>query len=76
VALVFYFKNRVRGDVDNCCKAILDGMNEIAYLDDKQVHHLTALVLYDKERPRIEVRVTPYENFADPSQPLDNPAES
>lgn len=30
-------------DLDNCLKAILDGLNRIAFADDSQVYHIIAL---------------------------------
>jgi Holliday junction resolvase RusA-like endonuclease len=33
---------KLRGDLDNYIKSILDGLNKVAYLDDKQVHELQA----------------------------------
>lgn len=41
-------------DVDNCVKALLDGLNKIAYLDDKQVAELHVKRRYDR-RERAEV---------------------
>ena len=32
-----------RPDIDNLVKTILDGLNGVAYLDDKQVYRLTAI---------------------------------
>lgn len=38
VAMWFYVKvNRTRGDGDNLMKAVLDGLNKVAYYDDRQV---------------------------------------
>lgn len=37
------------GDVDNYAKSVLDGMNGIAYADDKQVCRLTVEKVYAKE---------------------------
>jgi crossover junction endodeoxyribonuclease RusA len=34
--------DRPRGDLDNYTKAILDGLNGVAYVDDRQVVRLTA----------------------------------
>ena len=42
-----YRPKYVQGDVDNYCKAISDGLNGHAYLDDKQVHHME--VFFTKE---------------------------
>ena len=33
---------KLRGDLDNYIKSILDGLNKVAYLDDKQVFELQA----------------------------------
>lgn len=30
----------ITGDVDNYVKSISDGLNAVAYLDDKQIHHM------------------------------------
>ena len=41
VKIKLYFKKKGRiPDCDNCTKSILDGLNEIAYEDDRQVQHL------------------------------------
>jgi len=42
-----YRPKYVQGDVDNYVKAISDGLNGHAYLDDKQVHHVE--VFFTKE---------------------------
>jgi Holliday junction resolvase RusA-like endonuclease len=35
-------ESKLRGDLDNYVKSILDGLNKVAYLDDKQVHMIEA----------------------------------
>jgi Holliday junction resolvase RusA-like endonuclease len=35
-------KSRVRGDIDNLCKTVLDGLNTVAWDDDRQVVVLQA----------------------------------
>jgi Holliday junction resolvase RusA-like endonuclease len=35
-------ESKLRGDLDNYVKSILDGLNKVAYLDDKQVHKIEA----------------------------------
>ena len=42
-------------DIDNICKAILDGLNGVAWLDDKQVCILFAIKKWTQEQPRVEV---------------------
>lgn len=39
----------MRPDIDNCAKSILDGLNGIAYTDDKQVVALVINKRYDTE---------------------------
>ncbi len=57
IELRFYLKvNRSRGDGDNLFKAILDGMNGIAFEDDSQVVEGHFHIL-DGEPQRTEVRV-------------------
>jgi Holliday junction resolvase RusA-like endonuclease len=44
-------------DADNVAKAVLDGLNGVAYLDDTQVTDLTVIRRFD-ERPRVVVRLS------------------
>lgn len=43
-------------DSDNCIKSILDGLNGVAYADDKQVVEIHAQKYYDLS-PRVEVKL-------------------
>lgn len=47
-------------DLDNILKAVLDGCNEVVYLDDKQVHSIRARKMYQTydKLPSIEVCVS------------------
>ena len=45
-----------RPDIDNVIKIILDGMNETAYLDDQQVHMISAEKRYG-DLARVEIRL-------------------
>jgi len=59
IRLYFEAKGRIP-DCDNCTKSILDGLNEIAYEDDRQVQHLEVDIF--RETPeRAEVEVMPLE---------------
>lgn len=46
----------VRPDIDNLVKIILDGLNGVAFKDDKQVIELMAVKFYSAE-PRTVIRV-------------------
>jgi Holliday junction resolvase RusA-like endonuclease len=46
-----------RGDVDNLCKTVLDGMRRAAFADDRQVLELHAYVVRRDGKPRAEVVV-------------------
>jgi Holliday junction resolvase RusA-like endonuclease len=49
-----YCSNHI--DLDNICKSALDGLNGIAYLDDKQVASLTAVKRW-AETPRLVISI-------------------
>jgi Holliday junction resolvase RusA-like endonuclease len=50
-------------DLDNLEKAFLDGLNEVAYMDDKQVVVKNAVKRYIVSgEPRVEVTVVPLRN--------------
>ena len=53
------FRPLKSGDLDNRLKAILDGLNGEAWMDDDQVIELHARRSDDKENPRAIVTVTP-----------------
>ncbi len=40
VRSITHEESKLRGDVDNYAKSILDGLNGVAFQDDKQVHIL------------------------------------
>ena len=41
VPTVEYEHRKLRGDIDNYAKTILDALNGVAWVDDKQITHLT-----------------------------------
>ena len=56
--LVAWFENPdKRGDIDNVVKAVSDGLNGIAWPDDRQVIELHAWARVDAAKPRVEVLV-------------------
>ena len=49
---------KIFGDVDNFLKAIFDGLNGLAFVDDSQVVTCTVAKFTDKVRPRAEVTIS------------------
>ena len=55
-----YFPDRRRTDIHNYIQIIADGIEGVAYANDRQIKRLVwELAGYDKTSPRIEVEVTP-----------------
>lgn len=52
-----YLHDRRARDLDNISKSVLDGLNRVLWLDDRQVVRLLVDKAIDPERPRIEVVV-------------------
>jgi Holliday junction resolvase RusA-like endonuclease len=55
--LRFYMPSRRACDCDNLAKGVLDGMNGVVYLDDRQISELHIFRTIDKENPRAEVEI-------------------
>ncbi|MGF7431075.1 RusA family crossover junction endodeoxyribonuclease [Thermoanaerobacterium thermosaccharolyticum] len=51
-----YVKRNVFPDLDNIAKSIQDGMNKIAYYDDKQISYLTVQRIHGEEE-KVEVEI-------------------
>lgn len=59
VRLVFFVPDCRQVDIDNLEKAVLDGLNKIAWADDSQVCEVVKHKFLDAERPRAEVSLWP-----------------
>lgn len=57
------------GDVDNYAKIVLDALNHVAWVDDKQVIALDAKVHRKDARPGLDVIVEGWEAEAAPAHP-------
>jgi len=57
VRLRFYRETHRTVDLDNLVKAVLDGLNGVAYDDDSQVVRIEAELLYDHANPRVELEI-------------------
>lgn len=44
-------------DIDNLMKSVLDGLNKVAFVDDKQVWSLSARKYYTTKEPRVEIHI-------------------
>src|SRR5690606_14815097 len=64
VDLVFYFPDRRRRDASNCLKLLLDVMEGIVYHNDYIALPRIQSVEYDKENPRVEVRISSQNTIA------------
>jgi Holliday junction resolvase RusA-like endonuclease len=54
-----YFSKRNHGDLDNYVKC-LDGLNKVAWNDDKQIKEIHAFLIIDKqEEERMEILISP-----------------
>lgn len=57
-----YFSKKNHGDLDNYVKT-LDGLNKVAWHDDKQIKEIHAYLIIDKtELERMEISITPLQN--------------
>lgn len=54
------FFHTVKPDIDNLQKAILDGLNKVAFEDDKQVFSVKAKKIYDDENS-VRIMIKDYE---------------
>lgn len=53
-----YWPDARRRDLDNVVKAVADSLNGLVYIDDSQIDELHAFGAIDRERPRVEIRIT------------------
>ncbi len=56
LALNNEIKPTTKPDIDNVCKSVLDGLNKIAFADDKQVYKLSAVKVY-AVMPKLEINI-------------------
>ncbi len=60
-----YVRRGIRGDLDNYVKAISDGLNGVAFVDDRQVVHIDAQILRCRaEDERVEVDIKEFVEVA------------
>lgn len=53
---IVYFRDH-RRDLDNTLKPMLDALQGIVYVNDKQISHIELTRAFDKGRPRVELTV-------------------
>lgn len=57
VATIRLYRPQKSGDLQGRFKAVFDGLNGIAYIDDRQVVRIVADRFDDKENPRVEIEI-------------------
>ena len=57
MAILFRFKRKGAGDVDNLAGGIMDAFNGVIYQDDKQIEQLDVAIERHTERDEIEVSI-------------------
>lgn len=58
LSVVFYRGNRLRCDIDNLVKSIMDSITNVRFwVDDSQLVDLSAKKRYDKKKPRVEFEI-------------------
>lgn len=64
VTLVFCFRNKIKRDVDNYPKVVLDAVKNLAFDDDDQIYELTSrkLIIPSKDsEPYVKIRIERFE---------------
>ena len=56
------YRARRAGDLDNFQKVLLDALQGICYIDDKQVTELHAFMFDDRQHPRVEIAISSQQN--------------
>lgn len=56
---VTWFRSRRSGDLDNRIKVFCDALQGVVFANDSQIVEIHAIRREDRDRPRIEVEVTP-----------------
>lgn len=57
VAIKIYFGTKRKVDWDNYHKLSMDALNKTVWVDDSQISKATVEKFYDKENPRIELKI-------------------
>lgn len=57
VVVKLFFKTKRKFDIDNANKILLDSLTGIVWKDDSQIQEMLIIKGYDKENPRIELKI-------------------
>lgn len=61
VEIRLFFCNKLRRDIDNWHKILLDSLTGIVWEDDCQIQRMTVQKFIDKDNPRIEINIKKHE---------------
>jgi Holliday junction resolvase RusA-like endonuclease len=62
VDIVAYFGDKRKHDVDNVQKLVLDSLKGVIIEDDNLIKKISVTKEYDKQKPRLEVEINPYQS--------------
>lgn len=57
IQIIYYHSNKIRRDIDNYGKLVLDCMSGIVYNDDVQIVKMLLKKEIDKKNPRVDIYV-------------------
>jgi Holliday junction resolvase RusA-like endonuclease len=61
VTITFTYGNKRANDIDGAIKLTLDSMNNVMYLDDKDIVALHVFKAYAKDKPNVTITINEYE---------------
>lgn len=59
VEVKLFFKSKIKHDIDNYSKILLDSLTGIVWKDDSQIEQIIISKFMDKLNPRIEIEILP-----------------
>lgn len=60
IEVKLYFGTKRKSDWDNFHKLSMDALTDVVWIDDSQIQKATVYKLYDRDNPRIEIKIDKY----------------